>query len=367
MAKSSWGALLEFFSIHTLDARANIFLEVMTDYLGLSEPQVFAQVRGMAVTLQNILAAKGLSYADLKPALVPSSTREERAFVFDGGLSGSMYGKDAIESTLPLLGRESTHSILAGDWIAETTIFQQAILASPSVQASETLLSHRFVGTPFVILLNNLSMAQAEAIRLGLQAKSSSFVGALNLNLASPLKGILAGMLVRDLIKHRSIVLCRHEDDRPDSYDGNITLYDLEGLGFAVRSVPSLLYGVLLSYKVERPPLPNERDRDFLCNAMSPAPVRLVDMDVQVDAAKLAYLRRSKAGSLKAAGLEAAGTTELADQIKARIGQGYVYSLSRSDSGLMKFSMLMEFHEARYTCAFEYRPNEKTLRLITFF
>src|SRR5216683_140650 len=58
--------------IFTVEARSNVFLEVMTEHFRLSESRVFAEIQNSVRQLRGILDAKGVAYADLKRALVPS-------------------------------------------------------------------------------------------------------------------------------------------------------------------------------------------------------------------------------------------------------------------------------------------------------
>ena len=107
-----------FDTIFTLDARTNILLEVTTDYFGLNPKQVFRSIQQSFVELKSALDQKGIDYSDLKGALVPSTTREEWAFLFDWERSEhSAYGREAMHSLLPLLNRKGTHSVLCGDWV----------------------------------------------------------------------------------------------------------------------------------------------------------------------------------------------------------------------------------------------------------
>src|SRR5258708_27499339 len=111
-------------------------------------------------------------------------------------------------------------------------------------------------------------------------------------------------MRVRDFVQHRGVALMGYEDDRDENEDYALKMYDFAGLGYKVRSVPSWLYGMLLSYKIERPVFDFDLgDSRFSLNAMTPAPRPLADCEVLLEPDKLRYLQAEKEGSLKRADL----------------------------------------------------------------
>ena len=63
--------------IFTLNARENIFLEVVRDHFKLSNPRIKREIQSMHRTMHAALTAKGIDYANLKAALVPSAVRHE--------------------------------------------------------------------------------------------------------------------------------------------------------------------------------------------------------------------------------------------------------------------------------------------------
>jgi hypothetical protein len=78
-----------------------------------------------------------------------------------------------------------------------------------------------------------------------------------------------------------------------------------EEYGYDCISLRSDLEGVLLSYKIESPVFDGfEADREMSINAVNASPSTLDGFDVQVEDAKLAYIKGAKAGSMHHAGLE---------------------------------------------------------------
>jgi hypothetical protein len=359
----------QFDPILTVEARSNLFLEVMTQRLRLTDPMVFNLIQRLLREMLDILSKKHIHYADLRQALVPSTNRYERGLVFDyTKFASPLYGQDVIHTLLPHLDRRSTHSVLCGDRL-HRGIFGEWLAISPgahgTVNGDSPNLSQQ---TLYFAYLNNLSDFGARAIDAAFQSHPA-YLGSLDLDRASPVKGYLSLCLVRDFIQHRNLIIRAHEDDRDTAEDFNLSLFDFERFGFTVRSLPSIYYGVLLSYKIERLTLPQELDQRFALNALSPAPRLLDDFEVILEAPKLEYLRKEKSGSLMRAGFSSLNAADIAAQIRAKVDSSYIYNLARSTNGhTLKFNVLVESEAgARAQCALEYRPADRTLRVITFF
>jgi hypothetical protein len=83
--------------------------------------------------------------------------------------------------------------------------------------------------------------------------------------------------------------------------------------------------------------------------------------------AKFRY--ENKAGSLKRAGFEGLTADAVAAQIRSKVNANYIYNHGRAANGqTLKFNVILEADTgARTECALEYRPADKTLRVITFY
>jgi hypothetical protein len=358
-----------FDTIFTLEGRGNIYLDILSDHFGLSSPHIYSEIHRSFRHLTTILEKKGIGYKNLKAALVPNIHRNERAFAFDWWKTDEInYGNPIIRSLLPTLHHNSTHSILCGDWIPNAH-FDEILSMSPSIISRTHAYSSGKIGdTLYFVYINNLSTATAERLHAHLAALPH-YVGSLNLDFFSPTKALLSNMLVRALIKHKNIILQGHEDDRDDDENVNLSPFNFESLGLAIRSVPLLLYGLFLSYKIERLKIQGERDSDFSLNALTPNPSTLSRLTVVLERDKLDYLREKKLGSLKISGLSELSAPEIANQIRSKIEHNYIYNLSRSSSGdSLKFNIVLEFFgKTRRVCALEYRPEDHVLRVITFY
>lgn len=370
MTQSPPSGAYQFDVILTLDARTNILLEVITTQFRLSDSRVFWEIQQLLSRLRGTLSAKGITYEQLRPALVPQADRGEHAFVFDWAKSNSsLYGPQAVQAILPLLNSTSTHSFLCGDWLPWRGPFDEWAAASPAALTDEGLLRAGGRGdTLYFVYLNNLTRAMVYRLD-GELRRCPSYIGHLDLTLATPLKGCLSTILARDFIKHRKLVIKAHEDDRPDEEDFNLSLYDFSSVDLRLRSVPSMLYGPLLSYKIERPVIPGELDTKFSLNALTPSPIDLSALAVVLDERKLQYLRKEKRTSLDRAALASLSAADIASQIHAKLQASYIYNLARAlDGPTLKLNVILEFAGGvRTVCALEYLPTEQLLRVITLF
>jgi hypothetical protein len=90
--------------------------------------------------------------------------------------------------------------------------------------------------------------------------------------------------------------------------------------------------------------------------------------------AKLGYVKASKSGSIIRAGLEDITADQLAALIRSKISASYIYSMSFNEThNVAKFNVIIELPrpgnggQLRLLAAMEYKPDGKTLRLITLY
>ncbi|WP_429819543.1 hypothetical protein [Ensifer sp. B1-9] len=342
--------MLEVRPIHTLNARGNVFLEVTRDYLKVSPAAMFREIQRLRHETEEALALKGIRYTDLKTALVPDRQRKEMALVFDrNAIENSWYGLQVFRKIIPLFDRNSNHSVLVGDYIgdhgAQDLLFnamQQSVVLTRDVDFE---YSHQF----FVVYINNLTEAMMARFHQEL-ASWQAYIGHADTTYASQFKLLLSTMLADAFIKHRTIIIQGHEDDRPNTEDIN------------------------MCGKIERPVYPGfEVDTEFALNAINPNPQPLEGFSVEVEEAKLGYLKSAKSGSLARAGLEQVTEDELAALIRSKISASYIYNMSYDDTHqVSKFNVIVELPRVdeaatRLLAAMEYKPDSRSLRLITLY
>lgn len=361
----------QFQTIFTLEARSNGLLQGTQQHFKLSDRQVFEMIQGMFRQTTEILARKNIDYPTLRRALVPNSQRNERALVFNYTKFDAMaYGREVIHLLMPHLRRESTHSVLCGDWLhGEKYIFADWLDGSPVALGSvnRALAQDRYSPYYFVYL-NNLSDADAARIDQAFHGHRA-YVGSLDLTRDSAIKTYISTCLVRAFIKHEALIISGHEDDRDPAEDYNLSLFDFDQFGLTVRSLPFMYYGVFLSYKIERQNMPQDGDRRFSLNAMTPSPKLIEDFEVVLEEPKLQYLRQQKARSLKRAGFADLDGADISQRIREKVDASYIYYLSHATNApTLKFNVLIETASgARIECALEYQPDQGTLKVVTLF
>jgi hypothetical protein len=361
--------------VHTINARGNIMLEVVRDYFKVPPERMFREIQVLRHAVEEALARKGIKYDELKTALVPDRKRREVALVFDTLLiDNSWYGLEVFQRLIPLFSRESNHSVLAGDYI-DIGVGQELLFeAIQSVLTMTRNVDYKHSSQFYIIYINNLTDGMVRTFHEGL-CGWEGYVGYADTTYSSLFKTMLSTMLVNAFIKHHKTIIQGHEDDRPNAEDVNMSNYPFEEHGYICRSVQSQLEGTLLSYKIERPVFPGfETDTEFSLNAVSPNPQPLDGFTIEVEEAKLEYVKSAKAGSLAAAGLQQTSARALSALIRSKISASYIYNMAfDAQHDVAKFNVIIELprHEAdghiRLLASMEYKPEEKQLRLITLY
>jgi len=359
--------------IYTLDARDHAMLEVMRDYFNLPSKRMRNEIQGMLAETQKVLSSKDIKYGDLKSAHVPNPKRREIALVFDTSVIEESWYSLPIHTTLmPLFSKRSNHSILVGDYIGDNEHQERLYEAFfESVQLVRDV-TWRHSTQFYIVYINNLTDKMVETFRTGLIG-FEPYVGFSDTTFASRFKLFLSTMLVNECLKHRDIILVGHEDDRDNSEDVNMRSYPWEEFGYTCRSLQGIYFGVLLSYKIERPVFKGfEVDSEFSINAVHSDPVSFTDFEIEIDEHKFAYLAAEKSGTLKRMGLLGSDLTNLKKLIASKISSNYIYNMTHDDQhDTTKFNIILEVNPEdgsaplRVLAALEYMPRENCLRLIT--
>ncbi len=362
-------------SIHSINARDNVALEVARGYFNLTPERVLLEIRTMLAQVNEVLAAKGITYSELKSGLVPSISRQEAAFVFDSlQIADGWYGRKVYEQILPLFGRKSTHSVLAGDFLGYSV--DQHDLRKELLQnlRGANPFEYRNSAQFFIVYVNNLSPSMVAGWHDRLSSYTP-YVGYVDMTFSSLLKVLFSTMLGSDFLLHRGIAIVGHEDDRDNTEDVDPAMHPFEESGLRFRSLQSYLFEVFLSYKIERPVLPGfETDTEFSVNAISPTTTQFVGVEVRLDASKLGYLLAKKSGSLKRLGLLEASCDEIEGIIRKKLTSNYIYNLTHDeDYDTFKFNIIIEVKSRtsidrhRVLVALKYLPSESSVRVITLY
>lgn len=357
-----------------MNARGNVFLEVTRDYFKLSSQTMHKEIQWMRGQVEAVLLQKGIDYQSLKSALVPDRQRHEIAFVFDTlCIESNGYGYEVFKRVIPLLNKNSNHSILCGDYIGSNK--QQTMLYEVFVQAMSKvtrIIDYSHSSQFFIVFINNLTPSMIDEIHQGL-IRWEPYVGYADATYSSKFKNLLSTMLVNTCLKHKKIIIQGHEDDRSNSEDINTSGYPYEESGYVCKSLEDNLYSILLTYKIERPVYKGFNvDTEFSLNAVTDYPILFDDFKVEVEVAKHKYLVDKKAGSLEKAGLKGISAEDLGVIIKAKIQASYIYNMTYiEEHNVMKFNIIVEIPSdqtpVRLLAALEYIPDRHILRLITLF
>lgn len=360
--------------IWTLNARGSFFLEVVSEYLSLSNDAVRNLITGSLDGLIKELASRGLDYKSTEQALIPHrGDRREIAFLFDTmRISSHWYGRTVAEAILPTLDKRLTCSVLVGDLIHSNQEIAKRILLKELVpnKVSEIVDTSQL----YCVYLNNLTETMAMAIHDALKSCEFYF-GYVDATYATPVKDWLSFTLINAYVKITSKFVCGHEDDAPRGTNSNMPGWPLEELGYQCFSVPSTLFDLLMNYKIERRVFKGfESDTSFSLNAISSDPRPMSEMKVLVEDAKLAYLRTHKAGSLELAGLERMTVEELSLILETKLRNNYIYNLTFLEEwNTSKFNLILEFMDPetsrpmKFLAVMKYLPQGNELRLVTLY
>lgn len=356
-------------TIHTLDARNNVMLEVMRDYFNLAPDRMHREIQEVARTTSALLRKKGIDYGALRSALVPQQDRHEAALLFNIDFAASdSYSYPVHQRLLRLFNRQSSHSLLHGD------ITDRGWGAFEEAARNLVRIGQRRFESPmlYAVYVNNLTDQMLADIHRGMK-DYPLYIGYVDTTYGSMFKALLSTQLIHAYVQYRGMTIGQHEDDRHE--DENVDLVGLglgEG-GYRMRSVPATNFMLLLSYKIERPVVEGyETDTEFSLNAISPIALPLESCELEIDPRKFEYLSSEKAKSLEGLGLLGGHVDQLKMMIQERIRGNYIYSMTQDDThGVSRFNIMIEARPAdtgrwfRALVGLEYKPEEKRLRLIT--
>lgn len=357
--------------IFTLEARDNLLLEVIQDRFGLSSGAMRREIEALHSELERILTRKGVPYNKLKSALVPQTDRHEAGFIFDSREVGSgWYSRATAALVLPLLDKRVPQSVLHGDLLGKDQNFIFEVLEYFMVLARSFKFEH---GTSlYCVYINNLTDPGLRTLHDGLSV-SRGYLGYIPATFQSVAKSYLSTTVGMAFVKAAGSILMPHEDDRSNDEDVNTLGFPFEESGYRVRSIQSLYFGPLLSYKIEGSSAAFfPRDIEMSLTALHERVVPLKTLRVRIDEEKFGYLHAEKLRKLQLAGADVLTREELQDLIAEKVAANYIYNLTIMDEhNIVKFNVLIEIprsdggHPERFVVSLEYMPESEELRLIT--
>lgn len=358
-------------SIHTLEARDNAFLELLSSHFNLSDKVMREEVWRARHKIAKDLHRKGVEYSTLRSSLTPQPNRHEVGLVFNTPhISRPDYGVEVGQQILPLLHRKQNLSILSGDLIHRDQL-RARITLNQSLEAVRTI---NLVDTSqlYCVYINNLSAAAVAEITSRLTTYEP-YVGHIPLTHESPTKDWISTTLLPCYVKSGAKFIGPHTDELPGPSNVNSYGWPLTDHNYEMVSIAETYFNLLLSYKIERAVKPGfKSDSLYALTAISETTISLEDCDVQVEDAKTKYLHEAKPGSMAAAGLQGASSGDLSRLIRSKIEQNYIYSLRYDQNrGQSFFNIVMEVGNVapkfKLMVALEYRADDRLLRVVTMY
>lgn len=361
-------------SIFTLDARDNILLEFIKSYFSMDDKQINSEINNTLQYVISILKRKGINYQELKSALVPSE-KNEIALIFDTKqIESSWYGLPVMSAVLPLFDKNSSHSVLVGDYIGKNDMIRR--LHSEFFENIKTLkqINYQHHSQFYIVYINNMSNKMVETFNNRLNS-FTPYVGYFDLTYSSFLKTYMSTILVRLFLKSRKIIIQGHEDDVENDNDINMSGYPFNEFGYTCKSIQSMYYDLFLSYKIERQVFDGfESDTTFALNSITENVFDINNFNLHVEESKMKHLLSVKRDNFERTGIANLTTREVEKLIKDKINSNYLYNLTfNKDHGTLKFNIIIETKRTdnnnpyKLTVALEYKPFNRTLRLITMF
>lgn len=364
-------------TIHTLDTRSYVMLEVTQKYFNLDSKTMYTEINKIFDNFIYFLKTKEISYESLKTCLTPSIKKNEMVLVFDRmKIESNWYGNSVFEKIIPIFEKDTSHSILCGDYVGDTN--SQDILKCILEESLEVtnIFNYQHSNQFYMVYLNNVSEFMMEKFNSGLK-NYNAYVGFINLTYKSHLKTYLALTLAPTVIKYKENILNIVEGY--EGYEGgyvpdeNLYGYPFEKFGFKCKGIPDDFYGLFLSYKIESEVINSfENDIKYSINSLTDKIIDLRDCKVIIEDSKYTYVHKEKENQLKKAEILTLDKFKLEKAIKDKIFSNYIYNMTYNGH-ILKFNISIEFFakkmkkQVKILVSLEYNPNLKSLRLLTMF
>lgn len=371
----------EEYILHIFNAQGDVRYPVMKDYFHLSDDDIYKTISYESNLLKESLALKGISYDDLKGALLPNQDKNkyEICFVFDSmQISYSHYGCFVFSHLLSLLDKNSTYSILCGDYIdiLEQVPNSQLHLKSSlfEILITNNIINYQHSNQFFLIYFNRLTAGQHKKIVDGL-SQYSWYIGYADLTHYSLFKSYISYILTNIFIKYRNQIIAPHPVDYDSEENVNIFGYPLEEYGYKIISINEESFSSFLSYKIESD-VPDETDISFSFNALFPRFNSFDRLKFMVDDSKwYDYLTAEgkKGPILNALGYGKSDKERFIREVYKRICSSYIYKLERKQyegQWIWKFCVCIDMptihgNYRKTTVVLKYFPSIGEMHIIT--
>lgn len=366
--------------IFTINTRDYILYPVIKSHFKLNDNDIYNEIQMDFKKMLKRLEKKNISYDSLKGALIPNQdkTKYEICLIFDTTtINESFYGNYIFEKILPLLEKDSTYSILSGDYIdfsrrydSDTQAFLLKILEENLTKFNkfDYSISNQF----YLIYINRLTTQQRLKIVEGL-AMYSWFTGYVDVTYCSIFKTYISNILPSLCIKNKNKIIAPHPVDYSDEENVNVLLIPFEENGFKLHSINEESYSTFLSYKIESEVL-HEEDVKFAFNALFPKFNAFDKLKLRIlDGKWNNYLTLQGKGKGKIIELLGYNSNEkelFTKCVFEHICKSYIYNLERNDYGDLLFNVCIELptvnaHIRKTTIALKYIQSEDIIEIVT--
>lgn len=335
--------------IFTFDAKGFLLYPVMKSHFELSDDDVYKTIQEGFELLLRQLAMKKISYESLKRALVPNQDKDrfETCFVIDSTqIDCCDYGNYVFEKLIPLLDKESTYSILCGDYIDFLCKYRSDSQLQLRYEMSKILVrchesEYKQSSQYFFVYINRLSGSQRLKIVEGLYPYKW-FTGVADVTHKSFFKSYISNILVNVCIKNKNTVIMSHPSDYSEEKNVNMRGFPFEENGFKLVSINDDSYSAFLNYKIESE-IPDKEDVSFSFNALFPKFDSFEKIELQISDDKwykyLTDKEKGKGQIVEALGYASVDKERFKREVFKHICANYIYDLKKNEYNVLMFNV----------------------------
>jgi len=363
--------------IYSINNRSNVLYSVTKQTFEMSDKDIYKMIQAEFHKTCDRLKIKQIEYSALKKALVPNQEkkRHELCLVIDSLLvNNSFYGYFVFKELLKSIDKNSTYSILTGDYIdrfktanSQENLYEILYENLNVVNPSSYMSSNQY----FLIYFNSVTDKQATTIVDSLK-QNNWFHGYAYLDNDSEFKSYIAYVVGSICIKHKNIILCSHPVDYNDNENVNMKHYPYEESGFECISVNEDSFSIFLDYKIEST-IKDDEDEGFAFNALFPKFDSIKKLSLNISKEKYEYLcsnKTGKGGILKSLKFDITNQEAFKEKLYNKICDKHIYNLELNEYGIYKFNVCIDFETVhgnirKTTVALKYFNETGTIELIT--
>lgn len=364
--------------IYTLNTKDYMLYPLMKSSLKLSDEDVYDEISYDFETLIKRLSLKKISYQKLKGALIPNQDKDkyETCFVIDTTQLADEQIYNIYKKIIPLFSKESTFSVLSGDYIDVLQInrySQQTLKAALNehlVRCNSSTFRHS--SQYYLIYINRLSANQRWHIVENLM-KHPWFTGFVDVTHRSRFKSYLSYILPSSFIKCVNNIIASHSAEYNDDENINIKGYPFEDNGYTYISINEESFNPFLSYKIESE-VPDTDDIRFSFNALFPKFNSLDKLKLTVADNKwdnyLIDTEKGKGKILQSIGYTPDEKERFIKETYKQICSNYIYNLEKNEHNILKFNVCVDLpttngHYRKTTVSLKYIPDSGEISIIT--